>query len=323
MQALADTINLPCRIARGCRYCGRDDGSSCIVQYGSEREYLIDLFARPGLLAEPSSFLNGPSSLLVASPLRLPELKSSLFNEELGSLVWQYMLDFKSLDISINAQPMEITINSGPETFTSVMPSQSSATGFEPPLESRASPMQAAIRSFISKPIKVPNVISSSALVSERKIVNDRSIHGAQLDFSHGTCTKDGRIDDTVKVMSTKADLEVSLAKEGLEIPWKELELKERIGQGSFGTVYHADWRKSDVAVKILLEQDFHDERLKEFLREVAIMKRLRHPNVVLFMGAALSPNLAIVTEYLPSGTSFYTEEVCIVFYINKELESI
>jgi hypothetical protein len=33
----------------------------------------------------------------------------------------------------------------------------------------------------------------------------------------------------------------------------------------------------------------------------VRIMKRLRHPNVVLFMGAITRvPNLSIVTEFLP-----------------------
>lgn len=34
---------------------------------------------------------------------------------------------------------------------------------------------------------------------------------------------------------------------------------------------------------------------------QVAIMKRVRHPNVVLFMGAVTKrPHLSIVTEYLP-----------------------
>jgi hypothetical protein len=37
----------------------------------------------------------------------------------------------------------------------------------------------------------------------------------------------------------------------------------------SFGIVHRADWHGSDVAVKILMEQDFHEECLKEFLREV------------------------------------------------------
>nr|GLL35839.1 serine/threonine-protein kinase CTR1-like isoform X2 [Ipomoea trifida] len=53
----------------------------------------------------------------------------------------------------------------------------------------------------------------------------------------------------------------------------------------------------TDVAVKILMEQDFHPERLQEFLREVAIMRPIRHPNIVLFMGVVTQPpNLSIVT---------------------------
>ncbi|RVW48206.1 Serine/threonine-protein kinase CTR1 [Vitis vinifera] len=61
-----------------------------------------------------------------------------------------------------------------------------------------------------------------------------------------------------------------------------------------------------DVAVKVLMEQDFHAERFKEFLREVSIMKRLRHPNIVLFMGAVTQPpNLSIVTEYLSRGSLY------------------
>ncbi|MBA0580827.1 hypothetical protein Gorai_023028, partial [Gossypium raimondii] len=54
------------------------------------------------------------------------------------------------------------------------------------------------------------------------------------------------------------------------------------------------------------MEQDLHGERYKEFLSEVAIMKRLRHPNIVLFMGAVTHPpNLSIVTEYLSRGSLY------------------
>ncbi|XP_057446861.1 serine/threonine-protein kinase CTR1-like [Lotus japonicus] len=39
---------------------------------------------------------------------------------------------------------------------------------------------------------------------------------------------------------------------------------------------------------------------------KVAIMKRVRHPNVVLFMGAVTKcPHLSIVTEYLPRGSLY------------------
>ncbi|KAJ4841800.1 hypothetical protein Tsubulata_044789, partial [Turnera subulata] len=35
-KVLADSINLPCRIAKGCKYCRRDVASSCLVRIGSE-----------------------------------------------------------------------------------------------------------------------------------------------------------------------------------------------------------------------------------------------------------------------------------------------
>eukprot|EP01127_Copromyxa_protea_P017557 TRINITY_DN5370_c0_g1_i1.p1 TRINITY_DN5370_c0_g1~~TRINITY_DN5370_c0_g1_i1.p1 ORF type:complete len:508 (+),score=75.40 TRINITY_DN5370_c0_g1_i1:184-1524(+) len=42
---------------------------------------------------------------------------------------------------------------------------------------------------------------------------------------------------------------------------------------------------------------------LQEFKKEVAIFAHLRHPNVVLFMGACTEPGkLCIVTEYMPKG---------------------
>ncbi|KAK1368061.1 hypothetical protein POM88_034153 [Heracleum sosnowskyi] len=68
---------------------------------------------------------------------------------------------------------------------------------------------------------------------------------------------------------------------------------------------------QEDVAVKVLSVQDFSDDQLKEFLREVEIMKCVRHPNVVLFMGAVTKcPHLSIVTEYLP--------RVNILFAVNQ-----
>lgn len=45
---------------------------------------------------------------------------------------------------------------------------------------------------------------------------------------------------------------------------------------------------------------------LQEFKAEVSIMKRLKHPNIVLFMGACTkAPNLSIVTQFVPRGSLF------------------
>ncbi|KAJ4968174.1 hypothetical protein NE237_014875 [Protea cynaroides] len=90
------------------------------------------------------------------------------------------------------------------------------------------------------------------------------------------------------------------------EILWEDLSIGEPIGQGSCGTVYHGLWYGSDVAVKVFSKQEYSDEVILSFRQEVSLMKRLRHPNVLLFMGAVTSPQrLCIVTEFLPRGSLF------------------
>ncbi|XP_019174792.1 PREDICTED: RGS domain-containing serine/threonine-protein kinase A [Ipomoea nil] len=90
------------------------------------------------------------------------------------------------------------------------------------------------------------------------------------------------------------------------EILWEDLTIGEHIGQGSCGNVYHALWYGSDVAVKVFSKQEYSDDIIFSFRQEVSLMKRLRHPNILLFMGAVTSPQrLCIVTEFLPRGSLF------------------
>ncbi|XP_038897788.1 serine/threonine-protein kinase EDR1 [Benincasa hispida] len=90
------------------------------------------------------------------------------------------------------------------------------------------------------------------------------------------------------------------------EIPWEDLHIGERIGIGSYGEVYRADWNGTEVAVKKFLDQDFSGAALVQLKCEVEIMLRLRHPNVVLFMGAVTRPpHFSILTEFLPRGSLY------------------
>ncbi|GMJ12301.1 hypothetical protein like AT3G06620 [Hibiscus trionum] len=91
------------------------------------------------------------------------------------------------------------------------------------------------------------------------------------------------------------------------EILWEELTTREQIGQGGCGTVYHGLWYGSDVAIKIFPNLEYSDDVIISFKQEVSLMKRLRHPNVLLFMGAVTSPQrLCIVTEFLSRGSLFH-----------------
>eukprot|EP00029_Vermamoeba_vermiformis_P009351 TRINITY_DN4633_c1_g1_i1.p1 TRINITY_DN4633_c1_g1~~TRINITY_DN4633_c1_g1_i1.p1 ORF type:complete len:529 (-),score=229.48 TRINITY_DN4633_c1_g1_i1:181-1767(-) len=90
------------------------------------------------------------------------------------------------------------------------------------------------------------------------------------------------------------------------EIGSHELVFQEKLGSGCFGTVYKGLCRGKQVAIKKLLAQDLDQNVLDEFRKEVQIMTHLRHPNIVLFMGACTEPShLAIVTELMPRGNLF------------------
>ncbi|XP_027192743.1 uncharacterized protein [Cicer arietinum] len=103
-------------------------------------------------------------------------------------------------------------------------------------------------------------------------------------------------------VVNNKADLDTDCLDS--EILWEDLTIREQIGQGCCGTVYHALWYGSDVAVKVFSKQEYSDDVILSFRQEVSVMKRLRHPNILLFMGAVTSPQrLCIVTEFLPRGS--------------------
>lgn len=72
------------------------------------------------------------------------------------------------------------------------------------------------------------------------------------------------------------------------------------IGEGAFGTVYKGKCRGLPVAIKVPKKQDLTEDQLKQFREEVAIMRRIFNPNVVLFLGACTDPNnLMIVTELM------------------------
>lgn len=84
------------------------------------------------------------------------------------------------------------------------------------------------------------------------------------------------------------------------EIKFEEIEIMEKIGGGCFGSVYKGKCRGQIVAVKQLHKQNLDSKTLEDFRKEVDIMTQMRHPNVVLFMGACTEPGkLTIVCELM------------------------
>ncbi|KDR12291.1 Raf-like protein serine/threonine-protein kinase phl, partial [Zootermopsis nevadensis] len=91
---------------------------------------------------------------------------------------------------------------------------------------------------------------------------------------------------------------------EDWEIPADEILIGPRIGSGSFGTVYKGHWH-GPVAVKTLNVKDPTPAQLQAFKNEVAVLRKTRHVNILLFMGCVSKPQLAIVTQWC-EGSSLY-----------------
>lgn len=89
-------------------------------------------------------------------------------------------------------------------------------------------------------------------------------------------------------------------------IDWDGLDIHEELGRGFFGSVRRATWCGIAVAVKTVYRTTFRNHTdLELFRREVDILGRLQHPNIVMFLGVSESPEgeKTLVTEYVSRGS--------------------
>lgn len=114
-----------------------------------------------------------------------------------------------------------------------------------------------------------------------------------------------------------------------IDVNIKNIKMLLLLGIGSTSLVYSAFWRGTEVAVKILgncpkniesndylnlsknvinsLEMNQKDsQRYLEFKNEIRIMKQLRHPNIVQYMGCNINSNPPfLICEFCSGGTLF------------------
>ncbi|KAK4340501.1 hypothetical protein RND71_041963 [Anisodus tanguticus] len=90
------------------------------------------------------------------------------------------------------------------------------------------------------------------------------------------------------------------------EIDHQLLKFENKIASGSYGDLYKGTYCSQEVAIKILKSERLNTELQTEFAQEVYIMRKVRHKNVVQFIGACTRPpNLCIVTEYMSGGSVY------------------
>ncbi len=82
----------------------------------------------------------------------------------------------------------------------------------------------------------------------------------------------------------------------------EEIEMTGRVhmlGSGAYSVVKVANFRGISVAAKALDQQIISDHNRRLFNREMNIAAKVRHPNLVLFVGATIQGELIILTELM------------------------
>ena len=94
------------------------------------------------------------------------------------------------------------------------------------------------------------------------------------------------------------------------ELRREEIKICEKLAEGSNGIINKVKWRGSECVVKYLRHND-NDLEYEDLINEISVISHLRHPRLVLFLGACtLNEPLMLLYEYMPNGSldSYYSK---------------
>lgn len=120
----------------------------------------------------------------------------------------------------------------------------------------------------------------------------------SQFALGEHSQTRSGSFPDYVEIPTDGTDL--------WEIDTREVRFGKRVAAGSNGELYRGTYFSQEVAIKVLKPERVNADMLREFSQEVYIMRKIRHKNVVQFIGACTRPpTLYIVTEFMSRGSVY------------------
>ncbi|KAK8462793.1 hypothetical protein SEVIR_1G269100v4 [Setaria viridis] len=144
----------------------------------------------------------------------------------------------------------------------------------------------------------------------EKMVANKNLLHVLQTDNEKLQQERDAAVSEA-ESLRPKNDQKMSmlLPVETLNTEFSYFELQQatqgfdeglKIGEGGFGSVYKGFLRNTTVAIKLLNPQSMQGQ--SEFNQEVAVLSRVRHPNLVTLIGACREA-FCLVYEFLPNGS--------------------
>ena len=193
---------------------------------------------------------------------------------------------------SVNAPPPQIINSSRPQVFN-----------YPTPLKMTPAAMN------ISE--KIPPVVqnSSNTLASLRNL-NSPVFVGANKPSQHrsSSCVGSHPVQEIERVQPKKPapkPVNTFIIEKRWVLNPTDIALGPVLGNGASCTVYRGLYKRTPVAVKMMREGYAGQNIIQEFQREVSAMVTLRHPNLVLFMGACIEPQMMIISEFCAGESLF------------------
>lgn len=129
-----------------------------------------------------------------------------------------------------------------------------------------------------------------------------RDISGMRKSTSNDSIHSEGSYSRMVEKF-TDMSLRLRGRAELWELPREQLVLSKQIGEGAGGAVFLARWRGLECAAKVLAAQPSETAHA-DMINEISTISHLRHPNLVLFLGACtVQEPLLILSEYMAGGS--------------------
>lgn len=140
--------------------------------------------------------------------------------------------------------------------------------------------------------VKAPKVNTQASKSPYMRRISSKSTHFSSMAESENNLL-------TLEVLSN--DNMVPL------IPSSDLKFAETINRGSSCVVFKGFWRGTPVAIKqFKIEYSTSPKELEKFIKEMDILAKVRHPNLILLMGICIDqPNLCIISELVTNCSLF------------------
>jgi len=137
-----------------------------------------------------------------------------------------------------------------------------------------------------------------------KQAMDEKMLAGASSNPGTGTesnprILKKRHIDTEAAFLST-----IDLENGKWRIETDEIKFVEKLGTGASGPVFRGYYRTTKpVALKILTKSSNFESQLIDFSREIEILKRVNHPNLIHFYGAVIGKELIMVMELCQRGS--------------------